>query len=165
MESLKTPCAYFVTTRVPSIYPRIRFNIQSLNISKFDTISLETWWRRKLCGWSLSTSTIKRQIFFTKPLDGLRFESLCKTTGFGVIPWLISLVWLIISSLQYRSHMCMFVSFTKFAFVLVFVDLTLHVLFLSVLKNSKIHKNWKISKNLIACVVYITCEFGLVPPY
>ena len=102
---------------------------------------------------------------FTKPLDGLRFESLCKTTGFGVIPWLISLVWLIISSLQYRSHMCMFVSFTKFVFVLVFVDLTLHVLFLSVLKNSKIHKNWKILKNLIACVVYLTCEFGLVPPY
>ena len=68
MESLKTPCAYFVTTRVPSIYPRIRFNIQSLNISKFDTISLETWWRRKLCGWSLSTSTIKRQIFLLNPL-------------------------------------------------------------------------------------------------
>ena len=31
--------------------------------------------------------------------------------------------------------------FYKFVFVLVFVDLILHVLFLSVLKNSKIHKN------------------------
>ena len=47
-----------------------------------------------------------------------------------------------------------------------FVDLTLHVLFLSVLKNSKTHKIEKISsKSLIDCVVYITCEFGLVPLY
>ena len=30
---------------------------------------------------------------FTKPLDGPRFESLCKTIGVGIIPWLISLVW------------------------------------------------------------------------
>ena len=45
------------------------------------------------------------------------------------------------------------------------VDLTLHVLFLSVLKNSKTIKIEKSPKGLIACVVYITCEFGLVPSY
>ena len=33
------------------------------------------------------------------------------------------------------------VSFFKFCYVFFFVDLTLHVLFLSVLKNSKTHKN------------------------
>ena len=35
------------------------------------------------------------------------------------------------------------VSFTSFFFVLVFIDLTLFVLFLSVFKNSKTHKNLK----------------------
>ena len=46
--------------------------------------------------------------------------------------------------------------FYKFFFVLVvFVDLTLHVLFLSVLKNSKTHKNWKFSKKFdCLCCVY-----------
>ena len=42
--------------------------------------------------------------------------------------------------------------------VVVFVDLTFHVLFFSVLKNSKIIKieKKKSSKSLITCVVYIT---------
>ena len=48
---------------------------------------------------------------------------------------------------------------------LLFVDLTLLVLFLSVFKNSKTIKIEKSSKSLIACFVYITCEFGLVPSY
>ena len=50
-------------------------------------------------------------------------------------------------------------------FVLVFIDLTFLVLFLSVFKNSKTIKIEKSSKSLIACFVYITCEFGLVPSY
>ena len=67
--------------------------------------------------------------------------------------------------------------FYKFCFIIFFfVDLTLLVLFLSVFKNSKTHKNSKkknkkpikiekSSKSLIACVVYIICEFGLVPSH
>ena len=56
--------------------------------------------------------------------------------------------------------------FYKFCFIFVFVDLTLLVLFFSVFK--KIQKPIKIekpSKSLIACVVYITYEFGLLPSY
>ena len=41
--SLKTPCASFVTTLVPLIYPRTLFNTQSQNLSKFNIISFETW--------------------------------------------------------------------------------------------------------------------------
>ena len=57
------------------------------------------------------------------------------------------------------------VSFTSSIFVLVFVDLTLLVLFLSMFKYSKTIKIEKISKSLIACFVYITCEFGLILSY
>ena len=49
-----------------------------------------------------------------------------------------------------------------------FVDLTFYVLFLSVLKKKKFKKPIKIEKSpksLIACVMHITCEFGLVPSY
>ena len=60
MEFLKTLCAYFMTIRMPSIYPRIQSNTQSQSISKFNIISFETWWKRKLCVWSLSTPQIKR---------------------------------------------------------------------------------------------------------
>ena len=60
MEFLKTLCAYFVTIRVSSIYPRIQSNTQSKSISKFNIISFETWWKRRLCAWSLSTPQIKR---------------------------------------------------------------------------------------------------------
>ena len=48
--------------------------------------------------------------------------------------------------------------FYKFCFVLlVFVDLTLLVMFLSVFKNSKTHKNWKISKKFdrLCCVYHM----------
>ena len=58
------------------------------------------------------------------------------------------------------------VSFYKFCFVLVFVDFTLFFLFSSVLK--KIQKPIKIEnslKSLITCIVYISCEFSLVPSY
>ena len=60
--------------------------------------------------------------------------------------------------------------FYKFCFVPLFIYififyLTLHVLFFSVLKNSKTHKIEKYLKSLIACVVYITCKFDLVPSY
>ena len=52
-----------------------------------------------------------------------------------------------------------------FCFVLVFIDFTFLVLFFSEFKNSKTIKMEKSSKSLIACFVYITCEFGLVPSY
>ena len=58
-------------------------------------------------------------------------------------------------------HLCILHLFV----CILFVDLTLHVLFLSVLKKSKTIKIEKSLKCLIACVVYITCEFGLVPSY
>ena len=57
------------------------------------------------------------------------------------------------------------VLFYKFCFVLVFIDLTFLVLFFSVFKNSKTIKIEKSSKSLIACFMYITCEFDLVPLY
>ena len=60
---------------------------------------------------------------------------------------------------------CHDVSFTSFVFVLVFIDLTFLFLFLSVFKNSKTIKIEKSSKSLIACFVYIICEFGLIPLY
>ena len=63
MGFLKTPCAFFMTIQVPLIYPKTLFNIQSQSILKFDIISFETWWKRKLYGWSSSTPTIKRLIF------------------------------------------------------------------------------------------------------
>ena len=63
MGSLKTPCVSSVKIQVPLIYPRILFNTQSQSISKFDIISFETWWKRKLYGWSLSTPKMKRRIF------------------------------------------------------------------------------------------------------
>ena len=53
----------------------------------------------------------------------------------------------------------------KWFVLVVCVDLTLHVLFFSVLKNSKTIKIEKSPKILITCVVFITCEFGLVPSY
>ena len=63
MGFLKTPCAFFLTIKVPLIYPRTLFNIQSQSISKFNIISLAIWWKRKLYGLSSSTPTIKRPIF------------------------------------------------------------------------------------------------------
>ena len=46
-----------------------------------------------------------------------------------------------------------------------FIDLTFLVLFFNVFKNSKTIKIEKSPKNLIACFVYITCEFDLVLSY
>ena len=70
--------------------------------------------------------------------------------------------------MHHIMHCCLFLAcfFYKFCFVLIFVDLTFLVLFFSVFK--KIQKPIKIeksSKSLIACVVYITWEFSLVPSY
>ena len=47
--------------------------------------------------------------------------------------------------MQHVMHCFRFIAcfFYKFCFVLVFVDLTLFVLFFSVFKNSKTHKNLK----------------------
>ena len=56
------------------------------------------------------------------------------------------------------------VSFTSFVLYF-FIDLTFLVMFFSVFKNSKTIKIEKSSNSLIACFVYITCEFGLVPSY
>ena len=95
---------------------------------------------------------------FTKPLDGLRFESLCKTTGFGVIPWLISLVWLIISSLQYRSHMCMFVSFTSlflYLFLLILFYMFCFWVCWKIQKFIKIEKSQKIW-SLVLCISHVS---------
>ena len=56
--------------------------------------------------------------------------------------------------------------FFQVCFILVIcVDLTFHVLFLSMLKILKTIKSEKSPKSLIAYVVYITCKFGLVPSY
>ena len=111
MESLNTACASFVTTLVPSIYPKPRFNIQSLNISKFDIISFKTWWRKKLCSWSSSTSIIRRQ---TSLLNHLMVDSLnlfvrplVSVSSLDSYP-LCDLLLFIGASLLYRSHMCMF---------------------------------------------------------
>ena len=41
---------------------------------------------REGCVWNLSTPQIKEVNIFTKPLDGPRFESLCKTISVGIIP-------------------------------------------------------------------------------
>ena len=69
--------------------------------------------------------------------------------------------------MHYIMHCFLFVAwfFIKFCFVLVFVDFTFLVLFLSVLKKKKTIKIEKSSKSLIACFTYISCEFGLVPSY
>ena len=64
-----------------------------------------------------------------------------------------------------RSHMLSFFFYKSLLVFLVFVDLTLFDFFFSVLKNLKTHKKLKISKSLISCIVYITCEFSLVLPY
>ena len=40
----------------------------------------------------INTDNQKADIF-TKSLDGPQFESLCKTIGVEIIPWLISFVW------------------------------------------------------------------------
>ena len=69
--------------------------------------------------------------------------------------------------MHHIMHCFLFIAcfFYEFCFVLVFIDLTFLVLFLSVFKNSKTIKIEKSSKSLISCFVYITCEFGLVPSY
>ena len=111
MESLKTACASFVTTLVPSIYPKTRFNIQSLNISKVDIISFETWCRRKLCGWSSSTPIIRRQTSLLNPLMvhglNLSVRPLVSISSLDSYP-LCDLLLFIGASFLYRSHMCMF---------------------------------------------------------
>ena len=116
MESLKIACVSFVTTLVPSIYPKTRFNIQSLNISKFDIIPFETWWRRKLCGRSLSTLTIRRQ---TSLLNLLRVHGLNPSVRPLVSvssldsSLLCDLMLFIGASLLYRSHLHDYVSFSS----------------------------------------------------
>ena len=69
--------------------------------------------------------------------------------------------------MHHIMHCVLFIAcfFYKFCFVFVFIDLTFLVLYFSEFKNSKTIKIEKFSKSLIACFVYITCEFGLVPSY
>ena len=57
------------------------------------------------------------------------------------------------------------VSFTSFILYLFLLILLFLFYFFSVLKNSKSIKIEKSSKSLIACFMYITCDFGLVPSY
>ena len=45
-----------------------------------------------VCLEFINTTNQKANIF-TKPIDGPRFESLRKTIGVGIIPWLTFLVW------------------------------------------------------------------------
>ena len=88
-----------------------------------------------------------------------RFENHNSSTQFSIRPcpcinssyvlWL----WLV-SRLCFKfQHVSFQVCFVH----VVFVDLTLYVLFLSVLKNSKTHKNWKIYKKFdrLNCVFHI----------
>ena len=150
MRSLKTPCVFSVTIKVPLIYPRILFNIQSQSISKFDTISFETWWKRKFYGWSLSTPKIKRLIFSLNLLmvHGLNLfigpsVSVSSLDSYLLCDPLLVYLW---ASLLYRSHMCVFVSFTSFCLFTLFLLILLYYFFFSVLKNSKTHKNEKSQK-------------------
>ena len=61
--------------------------------------------------------------------------------------------------MHHIMHWFLFIAcfFYKFCFVLVFVDLTLLVLFLSVFKKVKNHKNWKIFKKFdhLFCVYHM----------
>ena len=127
MESLKTACVSFVTTLVPSIYPKTQFNIQSLNILKFDIISFETWWKRKLCGWSLSTLTIRRQTSLLNPLIvhyfNLFIRPLVSVSSLDSYP-LCDLLLFIGASLLYRSHLCVF-SFSCFLLLFLLILLCL----------------------------------------
>ena len=80
---------------------------------------------------------------------------LCFVTLVGCVLFVIVLA-------QVENYAC----FSLLLMFLLFVDLTLLVLFLSVLK--KIQKPIKIEKSLkslITCIVYISCEFSLVPSY
>ena len=143
MGSLKTPCASSVTTLVPLIYPRTLFNTQSQNILKFNIISFETWWRRKLYSWNLSALTIKRLIFALNPLmvHGLNHFVRPLMSVSSLDSYLLcDLLLFIGSSLLKRSHMLSCFFFKPLFVFLVFVDLTLFFLFFSVLKNSKTHK-------------------------
>ena len=49
--------------------------------------------------------------------------------------------------------------------LIVVIDLTFPVMFLSVFKIQKLIKIEKSSKSLITCFECITCEFGLIPSY
>ena len=110
---------------------------------------------------------------FTKPLDGPRFESLHKTIGVGIIPWTLSLVWhyfvqWCILALKVSHVQVRWCFFYKFCFVLAVFLLLILLYMFCFLVCWKIQKPIKIEnslKSLIACVVYITCEFGLVPLY
>ena len=116
-------------------------------------------------GWSLSTLTIKRLIFSLNHLvvHSVNLYVRPSVSISSLNSHLLCDLHLIISAFMLkRSHMLSFFFYKSLFIFLVFVDLTLFDLFFSVLKNSKTHKKRKISKSLIACVVYITCEFGLV---
>ena len=165
--SLKTPCASSVTTLVPSIYPITIQRSKSKHI-KIHYHFIRDLMEEKILWLEFINIDNQKADIFTKPLDGPRFESLCNTIGVGIIPWLISLVWPTLDywCIHVKNVSYVIVSISSLClFFHVFVDLTLFVLFLSVLKNSKTYKKWKILESLIVCVVYITCEFGLVPLY
>ena len=85
--------------------------------------------------------------------------------------WWVLHLFILLDFIFCRAHTILFCVFCllgiifKLCVVLVFIDLTLLVLFFSVFKNSKTKKIEKSSKILIAFFVYITCEFGLISSY
>ena len=129
--------------------------------------SFEIWRRKKLCIWSSSPLTTRRQTYLLNLLMARSLRPCVRPSmsiSFLELYLVCEPILFIIKHLVFRFHM-LWISFYKFCFVLVLVDLTLFVLFLSVFKNSKPIKIEKSSKSLIVCFVYFTCKFGLVPSY
>ena len=100
------------------------------------------------CGWK----GVLMHKHYNMSID---YYFLCFVTLIGCILFVIVPAWV-------ENYAC----FSLLLVFLLFIDLTLLVLFLSVLK--KIQKPIKIEnslKSLITCIVYISCEFSLVPSY
>jgi len=109
----------------------------------------------------INTDNQKADIF-TKPLDGPQFESLRKTIGVSIIPWLISLMclYLIIGTFMLkRSHMLSFVSFKFFCLFTLFLLILLYLFYFWVcwkiqklIKSEKSQKFW----SLVLCISHVS---------
>ena len=99
MESLKTLCVFCDNTS--AINPSK--NLVQHSKSKHIEIRYHFIWdlvEEKIVYLEFINTDNQKIDIFTKPLDGPRFESLHKTIGVGIIPWLLSLVW------PYSAHCC-----------------------------------------------------------
>ena len=92
---------------------------------------------RVVCLEFIHTDNQKADIF-TKPLDGLRFESLCKTIGVGTIPWIFCVM---CALLAYIMLLCLWVThyfvgqlllLLLLLFLLCLFSLSLHCCFWSI---------------------------------